>query len=116
MAKKKSTTVSSRKYRHAGIIKLLAAIGAIVAIVFHVISLLHIPTSPNILREIVFPILGIIVCLILLGSLGLINHRWVFPMTWISILILGILDVVFDYNWGDILIFIAAFVAIVDRL
>lgn len=118
MGKKKKSGISHARYRNAGLIKFLAAIGAAISIVYHVLAIARsIQASiPDVLTGIVFPILAIIVDIVLLGSLGLINHSWVFEMTWLSLLILGIIEAILDPTLGTIFIVIAALVALFDRL
>jgi hypothetical protein len=116
--KKKSTGISQARYHHAGLIKFLAAIGAVISLVYHAIGIANAVAAgvPDILDGIVFPVLGIVVDIILLGSLGLINHKWIFEMTWLSLLILGIIEAILDATVGTVLIVIAALVALFDRL
>ena len=121
---RKNKTISSSKYRHANWMRFLAAVGGAVSLVFHFIAIFVylIPAWNGI--GIILAILGMIVDFILLGSLNLINHKFVIEMTWLSLLVLGILDgIFFQYSstggWGllgTLLIIIAAFIGIYDRL
>jgi hypothetical protein len=121
--KRKKTTISSSKYRHSNWMRFLAAIGGTVSLVFHFIAIFVIITQ-GVGIGIIYAILGIIVDLVLLGSLNLINHKFVIEMTWLSLLILGILDGIFflysdaaGYGYlGTLMIVIAAFIGIFDRL
>lgn len=118
MGKTKTRTYTYTRYRHHGLIRFLAAIGAAISIVYHALALANAFTSGGSIdiNHVVFPILGILVCLVILGSLGLINHRWIFDMTWFTLLVLAILDAIFDSNIGTLLIVIAALIALIDAL
>ena len=105
--------------------RFLAAVGGAVSLIFHFIAIFAylIPTMDWV--GIIFAILGIIVDFVLLGSLNLITHKFVIEMTWFSLLILGILDGIFfsfssdaaGYGFlGTLMIVIAAFIGIFDRL
>lgn len=115
---KKKSGISHARYRNASLIKFLAAIGAAISIVYHVFAMVESIRSsiPDPIVGLVFPILAIIVDIVLLGSLGLVNHSWVFEMTWLSLLILGIIEAILDPTLGTVFIVIAALVALFDRL
>lgn len=104
--------------------RFLAAVGGAVSLIFHVIAI-FIDLGPNLnWIGILFAVLGILIDIVLLGSLNLINHKFVIEMTWLSLLVLGILDgIFFNYSstggWGflgTLMIVIAAFIGIFDRL
>ena len=127
MAKKsrKSSSSSFSHYRHANWIRFLAAIGAAVSLVFRIVAIALELIPKASIPGIIFAILGIIVDLIILGSLNLINHNFVVKMTWFSLLVLGVLDAIFfalsaagfGYGYlGTLCIIIAALIGIFDRL
>lgn len=121
---RKKTTINSSKYKHASWMRFLAAVGGAVSLVFHIIAVFAYLIPGGNWMGILFAIFGIIVDIVLLGSLNLINHKFVIEMTWLSLLVLGILDgLFFQYSstggygfLGTLMIVIAAFIGIFDRL
>ena len=126
MVKKKSkTTVSSTHYKNAKWMRLLAGIGGAVALVFHILTFFPIYNAFVTIESALYIILGIIGNIVLLGSLNLINHRFIIKMTWFSLLILGIIDAIsFGLSsssvnpgyLGTLCIIIAAVIGIIDRV
>ena len=126
MTKKKSkTTISAIHYKNAKWMRLLAGIGGAVALVFHILTFFPIYNSVVTIGSALFIILGIIGNIILLGSLNLINHKFIIQMTWFSLLILGIIDAIsFGMSTssvnpgylGTLCIVIAAVIGIIDRV
>jgi len=104
--------------------RFLAAVGGAVSLIFHFIAIFVYLIPDWNWIGILLAIFGIIVDFILLGSLNLITHKFVIEMTWLSLLVLGILDGIFFHysstgGWGflgTLLIVIAAFIGIFDRL
>jgi len=109
---------SSKKYKHAGIIKFFAALGAGISLIYHIIHVVgaFVSSNPNLLNGIIYPIIGIVLDILLLGSLELINKSWAFEFSWLSLLIIGILEAVLDPTIGTLLIVIAAIIALIDRI
>ena len=107
--------MAKSKYKHYKIIKLFAVLGAVLSIALHIMAIISGFSASNILNAIIFPILGIIVCIVILSSFGETKKQLI-EMSWISLLILGILDALLDANYGTLLIVIGAFIALIDRL
>jgi hypothetical protein len=129
MTKKKSSSGKLSSYHHGKWMKLLAGFGAAISLIFYVVGIiLTVPNPDALLWAIIFGVLGIVVDIILLGSLGLIHHKFTLKMTWLSLLALGIADALCRYfaqlggniagygYIGVLMIVIAAFIGIFDRL
>ncbi|MHA1728556.1 MAG: hypothetical protein ACTSWY_07470 [Promethearchaeota archaeon] len=111
-------------YKHKQWIRFFGAIGGAISLVFHALGIIFDMIPAAYIQGIIFGILGAVVDIILLGSLELLNHNWKVKMTWLNLLILGILDAVFfalsspfGYGFlGSLCIIIAAFIGIIDKL
>ncbi|MHA1341791.1 MAG: hypothetical protein ACTSRZ_18215 [Promethearchaeota archaeon] len=117
MGKKKG--VSSTKYKHAGLIKFLAALGAGISMVYHAFSIVNAFSgggSPDLLQSLFYPLIGIVLDIMLLGSLELVNHKWVFEVSWLSLLIIAVIEAILNATVGTLLIVIAAIIALIDRI
>jgi len=99
--------------------KILAIIGAVISIVFAVLSLIgqtvSIISSPfNIgVGGIVGNIIAILIALIILASYGTVNLKLRIQMSWLVLIILGVLLVFFGQLLGGILVIIAGIVEII---
>ncbi len=117
MAKKKRTSVSSRKYKHAQWIKAFAAIGSVISIISHAYEgFSFFEGGGSDITVIIGPIVGILTCLVILGSLEIINHDFVIKMTFFSLLVLLIIDAICGTNIGTFFIAVAVVIALIDIL
>lgn len=128
MAKKrKKTKISGRKYKHAKAIRTLAVLGSAIALVFHIVAFIEILiASASNIQGMVAALLGVVVDIIILGSMGVLKHDFKIKMTWFSLLALGIADAILTamsyvgYGQyaalGVLFTIVAAFIALIDRL
>ena len=131
MPKEKKKPFDHWKYKYAKLIKIFAALGSVTAIVFHVIMIIESAQRefPNPIHTIVLPIVGILVCITLLGSIEVFGTRWFVKATWYVLFIGGVLESVFfgivphlfTYHaaWGlagVLLIVASSLIALMDAL
>ena len=97
MPKEKKKPFDHWRYKYAKLTKIFAALGCITSIVFHIIMIVL--SSRNgwafPIQTVILPITGILICVILLGSIGVFGPRWFITVTWYFLLIGGILEAVF---------------------
>ena len=126
MAKKKTPHSSGLyQYKHAGIIKTLVIIGAIVGIILAVYYMIYPALSYNIfsvnverlLWVIAWGILHVVICVALLASVGVVKKRKLrFRLDWWVLLIISLVIALPTGNWGGIFVLIAAVIGIFDKL
>ena len=96
MPKEKKKPFDHWKFKYAKLIKIFAALGCITSIVFHIIMIIesfnHDPQYP--IQTVVLPIVGIIICIVLLGSVGVFGPRWFISVRWYLLLLGGVLEAI----------------------
>lgn len=112
-------------YRHSSIAKMLALIGSILALIGWVMQIIYTVQNgigENDLMAILYDILGIIISVFILSSLGYVSTKTFIPFEWWMLLIFVIIQALFNSIWmsivglGVILELIAAIILLVDRL
>ena len=95
MAKKKA--FDHWKFKYAKLTKIFAALGCITSIVFHIIMIVLDSRLGFLhpIQTVVLPIAGILICITLLGSIGVFGPRWFITVTWYVLLIGGVLEAIF---------------------
>jgi hypothetical protein len=96
MPKEKKKPFDHWRYKYAKLTKIFAALGCITAIIFHVIMIVL--ASRNgfeyPIQTVLLPIGGIVICIVLLGSIGVFGPRWFITVTWYILLIGGVLEAI----------------------
>lgn len=131
MPKEQKKPFDHWKYKYAKLIKIFAALGSVTSIVFHVIMMIESGGQgiPNPVQTIILPIVGILVCITLLGSIEVFGPRWFIKATWYVLFIGGVIEAViygvvpglFTYHaaWGlagVLLIVASSLIALMDAL
>lgn len=103
--------------KHDSTIRTLAVVGAILSIIFGVLGIfgygiIGVPL-PFGLERIITAAIVIIVGLIVLASYSVINISLKVEMHWITLLILGVVSIIFGGDIGALLIIIAGLIAAV---
>ncbi len=96
MPKEKKNPFDHWRFKYAKLTKIFAALGCITAIVFHIIMIIldfRLGFRYTI-YTVLLPILGILICITLLGSIGVFGPRWIITVRWYWLLIGGILEAV----------------------
>jgi len=96
MPKEKKKPFDDSKFKYGKLIKIFAAFGSVTSIVFHVIMMIESfqRDTPNPVQTIILPIVGILVCITLLGSIEVFGPRWFIKATWYVLFIGGVLEAV----------------------
>ncbi len=96
MPKEKKKAFDHWKYKYAKLTKIFAALGCITAIVFHIIMIVLDSRLgfQNPIETVILSIVGILICITLLGSIGVFGPRWFITVTWYLLLIGGVLEAV----------------------
>jgi hypothetical protein len=118
--KEESRVVKKKEIKNFG--RILALLGAIVCIVwgilfiigspFHFVSFNLVPGLAAIIYGIVLIILGLIV----LASYGIIDLSTKFKVSWVMLLIVGIIAFIFQGDLGALLLILAAIVYLIAEL
>ncbi|MFX0100603.1 MAG: hypothetical protein ACFFCS_13595 [Candidatus Hodarchaeota archaeon] len=127
MAKKKSSRSSGLyQYKHAGVIKVLVIVGAIVGIILAVYYPFRPALSFNIfpvnvekmLWLITWGVVHVIICIALLASVGVVKtkKKMRFRLDWWVLLIISLVIILPTGNWGGLFVLIAAVIGIVDKV
>jgi hypothetical protein len=131
MPKEKKKPFDNWKYKYAKLTKIFTALGCVTSIVFHIIMMIESSRmgTPDPIQTIILPIVGILVCITLLGSIEVFGPRWFIKATWYVIFIGGVLEAViygvvphlFQYQaaWGlagVLLIVASSLIALMDAL
>lgn len=112
-------------YRHSSIARMLTLIGAILALIgwiMQIITIVQNGISDNDLVQILYCILGIVISIFILSSLGYVSTKTFIPYEWWMLLIFVIIQALFGsinlsiLGIGVILELIAAIILLVDRL
>ena len=118
----------SKSKKNSKLMRTLAGLGGVISLIFFIVGMVVAVVTDlgNILYPIIFGLLGVLVDIILLNSLnmlkGIINVK--IKISWLTLLIFGILDAVFRYYGGlmsygylgTLLIIIAVIIGIFDDL
>ncbi len=96
MPKEKKKPFDHWKFKYAKLTKIFAALGCITSIVFHVIMMVlsSRQSFEYPIQTIILPIVGILICITLLGSIGAFGPRWFITVSWYALLIGGILETI----------------------
>jgi hypothetical protein len=112
--------VKKKEIRNFG--RILALLGAIVCIIWGILFIIGSPYHflefnlvPG-LAAIIYGILLIIIGLIVLASYGIIDLSAKFKVSWVMLLIVGIIALVFRGDLGALLLIIAAIVYLIAEL
>ena len=131
MPKEKKKPFDHWKFKYAKLIKIFTALGCVTSIVFHIIMMIESfqRGTPNPIATIILPIVGILVCITLMGSIEVFGPRWFIKATWYVLFIGGVIEAVifgvipglFTYNaaWGlagVLLIVASSLIALMDAL
>jgi hypothetical protein len=112
--------VKKKEIRNFG--RILALLGAIACIILGILFIIGSPLnifSLNLvpgLAAIIYGIVLIILGLIVLASYGVIDLSAKFKVSWVMLLIVGIIALIFDGNLGALLLILAAIVYLIAEL
>jgi hypothetical protein len=112
---KKTTKRTSRSGSHYSAARFFAMLGGVLTIIFHVIALVEGVPGGDINR-IIYGLVGVLMGILVLGSTNLVTNRFLIPLEWWSLLVLGIIDAIVGGNIGTIFIIIAAIILLIRAL
>ncbi|MHA1849489.1 MAG: hypothetical protein ACTSYS_06085 [Promethearchaeota archaeon] len=109
MTKKKKKTKKNIKW---GAGEVLVAIGAFVGLILAILSIIpghdYGSWSVNGALTIVWALVDIVLCILVMIGLGLIKTKAVVSHNWFLYLVLGIIILALNSNWGGLIIIIGA--------